>query len=62
MEVLADLEAGIEAGRLGPLGPVEQVGRVELLEHAGVADLRHGHSVPAGGGGANRGGDGRRRR
>ena len=47
MEVLADLEARVESGGLGPLGPVEQVGRVELLEHAGVADLRHGDSVPA---------------
>ena len=42
MEVLADLESGVEAGALRLLRPVEQVGRVELLEHAGVADLRHG--------------------
>ncbi len=41
VEVLADHEPGGEAGGLGLLGPVEQVGRVELLEHAGVADLRH---------------------
>ena len=41
MEVLADLEAGVEAGGLGLLGPIEQVRRMELLEHACVPDLRH---------------------
>jgi hypothetical protein len=41
VEVLADLESGVEAGGLRLLGPVEQVGGVELLEHAGIADLRH---------------------
>ena len=34
MEVLTDLEAGLEAGGFGLLRPVEQVG-MELLEHAG---------------------------
>ena len=41
VEVLADLEAGVEAGLLGRLREVEQLGGVELLEHAGIADLRH---------------------
>ena len=45
MEVLADLEAGAEPGRLRLLRPVEQVGRMELLEHAGVTDLRHARSL-----------------
>jgi hypothetical protein len=42
MEMLADLETSAETGCLRLFGPVEQVGGVELLEHAGVADLRHG--------------------
>ena len=39
VEVLADHEPGLEAGVLGRRAPVEQVGRMELLEHRGVADL-----------------------
>jgi hypothetical protein len=45
MEVLADLESRREPGSLGLLSPVEQVGGMELLEHAGVADLRHAPSL-----------------
>src|SRR6187200_457534 len=45
--MLADLEPGVEAGGLRLLRPVEEVGGVELLEHAGVADLRHAASVAA---------------
>src|SRR5688500_4699260 len=45
MEVLADLEARVEASRLSLLRPVEQVVRMELLEHAGITDLRHARSV-----------------
>ena len=45
VEVLADHEPGRETGVLGLRAPVEQVGRVELLEHRGVADRRHGRSV-----------------
>src|SRR6185503_20963901 len=41
VEVLRDHEPGLEAGILGLGAPVEQVGRVELLEHCRVADLRH---------------------
>ncbi len=41
MEVLADLEAGVEPGGFGLFGPIEQIRRMELLEHACVPDLRH---------------------
>src|SRR6185437_5631168 len=41
VEVLRDHEAGVEARVLGLGTPVEQVRRVELLEHGRVADLRH---------------------
>src|SRR5438105_208263 len=45
MEVLADHESGFEAGRFRLRAPVEEVGGVELLEHGGVADLRHAASL-----------------
>ena len=41
VEVLADHEAGVEAGTLRLGAPAEQVGGVELLEHRGVADGGH---------------------
>ena len=41
MEMLADHEAGPEPGVLGRGAVVEQLGRVELLEHGGIADLGH---------------------
>ena len=45
LEMLADHEAGREAGGLCPWAPVEQIGWMELLEHRGVTDLRHGNSL-----------------
>ena len=50
MEVLADHEAGLEAGVLGRGAVVQQVGRLELLEHRRVADLGHRGGVSASGG------------
>ena len=47
VEVLADHEPGLEAGRLGLGAPVEQVVRVELLEHRRVADRGHGSGLLA---------------
>ena len=47
VEVLADHEAGVEAGGLGLGAPVEQVRGVELFEHRRVADLCHGRCSPA---------------
>ena len=41
MEMLADHEPGREPGVLRRRAVVEELGRVELLEHGGVADLRH---------------------
>ncbi len=41
MEVLADHEAGLEAGALSLGAPVEQLGGMELLEHGRIADRRH---------------------
>ena len=41
VEVLADHEAGLEAGILGRRAVVQQLGRLELLQHRGVADLGH---------------------
>ena len=37
----------LEAGRFRLRAQLEQLGGVELLEHAGVTDLRHAHSVPS---------------
>src|SRR5258708_10601866 len=45
--MLRDHEAGQEAGALGLLAPVKQVGRVELLHRCRVADRRHAHMVKA---------------
>ncbi len=47
VEVLGDHEAGLEPGLLGLGAPVEQLGRVELLEHRRVADLRHARNGTA---------------
>ncbi len=44
VEVLADHEPGLEARGLGLGAPVEQLGRMELLEHRRVADRGHGSS------------------
>ena len=41
VEVLADHEPGREAGALSGLAQVQQLVRLELLEHRRVADLRH---------------------
>ena len=41
MEVFADHEAGLEARFLGLHAPLEQLGRLELFEHRGVADRGH---------------------
>jgi hypothetical protein len=48
VEVLRDHEAGAEPRLLGLRTPVEQVGRVELLEHGRVADRRHEVLQPVG--------------